>query len=67
MGVIPKFQNMGIDSIFIYETYVRGEKMGFEASEMSLILENNLKLRNLLEAWGCERYKTYRVYQKEIG
>ncbi len=67
MGVIPKFQNMGIDSIFVYETYVRGVKIGFEASEMSLILESNLKLRNLLEAWGCSRYKTYRVYQKGIG
>ncbi len=66
LGVIPKFQNMGIDSIFIYEAYTRGVAIGFQAAELSLILEENWKLRNLLESWGCQRYKTYRVYQKPL-
>lgn len=66
LGIRPKFQNKGIDSIFIYETYERGSRLGFIGAEFSLVLEDNHKLRNLLETWGCERYKTYRVYRKKI-
>lgn len=66
LGVRPQFQNMGIDSIFIYEVYSRGVELGYEAAELSLILENNYKLINLLDSWGADRYKTFRVYQKSI-
>ncbi len=66
LGVRPQFQNMGIDSIFIFEVYRRGVELGYEAAELSLIVENNYKLINLLDSWGADRYKTFRVYQKSI-
>ncbi len=56
----------GIDAIFVYETYVRSEKYGLDWAEVSLILEDNDKLVNMLDKWGAERYRTYRVFEKAL-
>ena len=66
LGIKQKYQNKGIDAIFIYESYIQAERHGFKAAEMSLIIEDNYKLLNMLDSWGAERYKTYRIYQKSI-
>ena len=66
MGLRKEYQNRGIDALFVYKTYTRALEMGYEAAEMSLILEDNHKLRNMLESWGMWRYKTFRVYKKEL-
>ena len=65
-GVCKTYQNKGIDALLIYELYKRGVKKGYSAAEFSWILENNLELRNLLENWGAEHYRTHRVYEKEL-
>lgn len=56
----------GIDAIFVYETYVRSEKYGLDWAEVSLILEDNDKLVHMLDKWGAERYRTYRVFEKAL-
>jgi GNAT superfamily N-acetyltransferase len=66
MGVRKKFQGLGIDAVFYYETYVRGRKAGFERGEFSWILEDNYPMRNAMENWGARIYKTYRMYGKEL-
>ncbi len=66
MGIRDEYRNMGIDAIFVYETYVRSEKYGLDWAEVSLILEDNDKLVHMLEKWGAERYRTYRVFQKAL-
>ena len=66
LGIRHEFQNRGIDAIFVYESYMRGEKWGFKAAEMSLIIEDNFKLLNMLDTWGCKRYRTYRIYQSNL-
>lgn len=63
-GVRKKYHNKGIDALFIYELYKRGVANGYNASEFSWILEENLNLRNLLENWGAEHYRTHRIYEK---
>jgi hypothetical protein len=40
---------------------------GITALEMSWILEDNRPMRHLAEAIGGRMYKTYRVYEKELG
>ena len=42
-------------------------KAGVEVVEMSWILEDNKPMRAIIEAAGSDRYKTYRVYQKQLG
>ena len=42
-------------------------KAGIEMVEMSWILEDNKPMRAIIEAAGSDRYKTYRVYQKQLG
>jgi hypothetical protein len=66
LGVRKKFQGMGLDAVFYYETYTRGNKHGFHRGEFSWILEDNHPMRNAMENWGAEIYKTYRLYGKDI-
>jgi hypothetical protein len=39
---------------------------GFRWAELSWVLEDNKRIIDYLEAYGCERYKTYRIYQKSL-
>jgi len=66
LGVRKKFQGLGLDAVFYYETYLRGTKAGFHRGEMSWILEDNYPMRNAMENWGARIYKTYRIYGKEL-
>jgi len=66
LGVKKKFQNMGLDALFYYETYTRSTSHGFHAGEFSWILENNMPMRNAMEKWGARIYKTYRMYGKAL-
>jgi GNAT superfamily N-acetyltransferase len=66
MGVRPEYQNMGIDAVFVADMYRYTIENGFRGAEFSLVIEDNYKLRNMLESWGAVPYRSYRVYQKEI-
>ncbi|MBN1523496.1 MAG: hypothetical protein JW904_03330 [Spirochaetales bacterium] len=66
MGVLEEYRWMGVDALFVLETYEHGERLGYESCEMSLILEDNHILVNMLEKWGSKPYRTYRVYAKKI-
>ncbi|MBN2551255.1 MAG: hypothetical protein JXB06_00735 [Spirochaetales bacterium] len=66
LGIRKKFQGMGLDAVFYYETYTRGNKHGFHRGEFSWILEDNHPMRNAMENWGARIYKTYRLYAKNL-
>ncbi len=66
MGVRKKYQGLGLDALFYYESWVRGKEHGFNRGEMSWILEDNYAMRNPMEKWGARIYKTYRMYGKEL-
>ena len=67
MGVLPEYRRMGIDALFVMEAYERGMAMGYSECEVSLILEDNYPLINMLEKWGVQKYRTYRVYKKDLA
>jgi GNAT superfamily N-acetyltransferase len=67
LGVVPEYRRMGIDALFVLETYERGVAMGYSECEVSLILEDNYPLVNLLTKWGVRLYRNYRVYKKDLG
>ncbi|MBN1686663.1 MAG: hypothetical protein JW852_08410 [Spirochaetales bacterium] len=66
-GVKRKQQGLGIDALFFAHTYQNAKRHGIKEGEFSWILEENLDARRLLENWGAEMYRTYRIYKKEIG
>ncbi len=44
-----------------------GKKRGIQEAELSWILEDNMKMRGLIEELGGTIYKRYRIYQKELA
>ena len=66
-GVLQEYQNKGVDAAMMVKLADDGLAEGFDIGEFSWILETNYPLRNLLEKWGCECYRTHRVYCKQIS
>lgn len=66
MFVVPEFRNKGVSYAIYYQTFLNGTKKGYIFGEGSTIGENNTRMRNDIENFGGERYKTYRIYKKEI-
>ncbi len=67
MGVTPDYRNQGIDALMVYETYRIGSKAGYRGADFSWIIEDNYQMRNMLDNWGAEHYRTYRVYTRDLG
>ncbi|NIM99259.1 MAG: hypothetical protein GTO24_14615 [candidate division Zixibacteria bacterium] len=66
MGVVPKYQRRGIDTVFYAETYNVGVKRGYKWAEMSWVLEDNVLMNRTLELLGAKVYKKYRIYEIKI-
>lgn len=65
-GVRKAYQNKAIDGIMIKRLWDNCIEREIFTGEFSWILEQNYELRNLLENWGCEHYRTHRVYEKPL-
>ena len=66
MGVLPEYRGRNIDDVFYLKTIETGVGMGFNASDCSLVVETNRKMIDALTVLNADRYKTYRIYEKEI-
>jgi len=66
MGVLPEYRGQKIDDVFYLRTIEDGIAMGFTESDCSLIVETNKKMIGALKPLKAERYKTYRIYEKDI-
>jgi GNAT superfamily N-acetyltransferase len=65
LGVLPEYQNLGIAPLFYYETFIRGRKK-FTGGELSWVEETNKEIIHGIEFMGGEKYKTYRVFEKDL-
>ena len=71
MGVRKKFHGtslgavLGMSVIAKVRNYHVGR--GTRKGEMSWILEDNMRIRRMIESFGGKPYKTYRIYEKAIG
>lgn len=64
MGVIPKFQNKGIESVFIYNLRnVFDRKPHYTEIEFSWVADFNPKMRKIFIAVGCIPVKNYITYR----
>jgi GNAT superfamily N-acetyltransferase len=66
MGVIEEYRGQGIDAVFYVETTRAAIAKGYRRAEASWVLETNTMMVRILEHLGLRRYKTYRVYEKQL-
>jgi hypothetical protein len=64
MGVIPKYQNRGIESAFIFNLrHVFDGKLHYTEIEFSWVADFNPKMRKIFVAVGCVPAKEYITYR----
>ena len=70
LGVRKKFQDGVLGSVLAVAAidHVRNYHIsrGTKSCEMSWILEDNMRIRHIIEELGSVAYKTYRIYEKDL-
>lgn len=69
MGVRKPYRGtkVGVLSVLMnVELQLRGQARGYQTAELSWTLEDNEKINKGIEWMGGRRYKTYRIFEKEI-
>ena len=66
LGVKEKYRAKGLESAMLIEGLKVGCDAGVRESEASWILEDNVLMCRVIEAIGGRRYKTYRIYEREV-
>ena len=64
LGVKKEFRHRGLDVIFYYHTMKKVFERGYDEAELSWISESNTCLLSIVEKFGADLYKRYRVYEK---
>ena len=71
MGVRKRFQSSPMGAAMAYGLIEAVREAGLRKKiqqvEMSWILEDNKRMRHILESLGADPYKTYRIYQKNLS
>ena len=66
LGVLPKYRLTGAAELLYMALYKNATARGITHGEASWILEDNLLMRQAIENFGGDPYKTYRLYDKTI-
>lgn len=66
MGVLRAYQGRGLDAVLNLAIIQEGPKLGYDASEMSWVLDSNMRLRNALESFGGVVDKEYAMFEKSL-
>jgi GNAT superfamily N-acetyltransferase len=65
LGVVEKYRRVGIAEMLVLQVMDEAFKRGF-TGELSMTLEDNVMVNRFIEAMGAQRYKTYRIYGKQL-
>ncbi|MBI1292533.1 N-acetyltransferase [bacterium] len=66
LGVVDKFRSRGLESLLVSETVVACRKLGYCATDMGWILEDNDMMNRILANLGSKVYKRHRFYEKGL-
>lgn len=66
MGVLPEHRRLGVDMAMVYRTMQAAFRNGITAGECSWILEDNVPMNRILESYGADDYKTFRIYEMPV-
>lgn len=67
MGVAKAYRNRGYDLMMTAEVIKQAVALGYETCDCSLIVESNRALIDGLDTLNGRRYKTFRIYRKQIA
>jgi GNAT superfamily N-acetyltransferase len=67
MGVLEEHRGQGIEVALYTHVIEEGLRRGVQEVEMSMIVESNEPMLSSLERLPVERYRTWRIYQKDIS
>lgn len=63
----PQLSSALVPLLVIESVRSRAATLGYKTIELSWILEDNKPMRKLIEEFGADPYKTYRVYEKALA
>ncbi len=66
LGVKESYRNKGLEAVMLTEGFKTGFKVGFKDAEASWILEDNKMMCRLMQIFGGNVYKTYRLYERGL-
>jgi GNAT superfamily N-acetyltransferase len=66
LGVLPEWQGRGVDALLYRRVWDAARARGYDWAEAGWVLEDNHAMINGLLRMGFRRYKTYRVYEREL-
>lgn len=66
-GIRPGHRRAGIDAVLYDETREYALAHGYRSVEASMLLEENELILRAAESMGGRRYKTWRIYERDIG
>ena len=66
LGVLEEYRKMGIEAIFFAKNIQESKKRNLIAGEASWVLESNEPMIAAAKNMNGEKYKTYRLYKKEL-
>jgi GNAT superfamily N-acetyltransferase len=68
LGVRKAFRGRGLEAVLIDHVVRESRVLGMGRGELSWVLTDNIPMRRILEdVIGASQYKTYRIYQKDLG
>lgn len=67
LGIKKEFQHLPLGGMLYFKYLEDGRKYGYPIGECSWILEDNLSMQSALRLIDSRQYKTYRVYEKNLG
>jgi len=65
-GIIEAHRGLGADAVMAMEVAKALVRNGYQYCEISWVLESNLMMRRMAEAYGGEIYRIYRMYERSL-
>ena len=65
-GVVPQYRSLGIEAALVRRVHERINTRPYRRIEFSVVMENNVRMRRLLESFGFEQTRRYRIYRKDL-
>ncbi len=66
MGIKPVYRKRGVDAALFARCLRAVLRAGFEAAEVSWVLDDNILMQRIGEMFGGALYKTYRLYEGPV-
>jgi GNAT superfamily N-acetyltransferase len=66
LGVLKEYRNRGVDAMLYAETMNVAKRKGYHYGEASWVQETNIPMNRAAQMMNGVKYKTYRVYRKNL-